>query len=116
MPSLKWLRHAFAVETAAPVRPTPEQQAVIDRVCRTIVAKNLTIPAIAFLEMSRPLGFVGAQAIHFFTPLVSAIGDPASMQHFAAFLEQRQAVDYLLKAIEHESAAARPPASTDGEQ
>ncbi|MBX3438735.1 MAG: hypothetical protein KF861_14670 [Planctomycetaceae bacterium] len=99
MSSLKWLKHAFAVDAAAPRGPTAEQSAVIDRLCREIVRRRLTTPAVIYLEMSRPLGFVAAQALHFFTPLISALTDSEGHRHFAEFLESRHAIDFLLDRL-----------------
>lgn len=115
MRSLEWLRHAFAVETAEAVEPTDEQRAIIDRVCRAIVRRRLTTPAILYLEMSRPLGFLTAQAIHFFSPIIGALTDAQGHRHFAAFLEQRGAVDYLLERLEEIDRDSSPRRRRDAE-
>ncbi|MGD9856555.1 MAG: hypothetical protein AB7U20_16530 [Planctomycetaceae bacterium] len=110
MPSLDWLKHAFAVGTAERLEPAVEQSEVVDRLCGEIVRRGLTTPAIVYLEMSRPLGFLAAQAIHFFTPLIAALTDAQEHRHFADFLEQRGAIDYLLgriDAIEREGSPRR---------
>lgn len=100
MPSLEWFKHAFAIEAAESVEPTEQQRAIVDRLCDEIVRRKLTTPAILYLEMSRPLGFLAAQAIHFFTPLIAAFTDAQGHRHFAEFLEHRGAIDYLLERIE----------------
>ena len=99
-PTLKdWLRHAFAVDDG-PLEPTPPQQAIAERLCREVVRRHLTTPALAFLEMSRPMNFLGAQAIHFFSPLLSALSDAQGHRHFAEFLEHRGSIEYLCRKIE----------------
>ena len=105
---MRWLTHAFAVDPPGPAEPTPEQRAVADSVCREIVRRHLTTPALMFLEMSRPLNFVGAQALHFFAPFLSAVTSADGHKHFATLLEQRGSVDYLCRRIEElEAEAAR---------
>lgn len=103
---MHWLKHAFAVEPTGPVEPTPEQEAAVDAVCRQIVKRHLTTPSLLFLEMSRPLNYLGAQALHFFGPLLSVLTHRKGHQHFAAFLEHRGAIDYLCRRIEELEAQA----------
>jgi hypothetical protein len=100
MAFLNAFKHAFAVEPADPVEPTDEQRPVAERLCREIVRRRLTVPALMFLEMSRPLGYLASQAIHFFTPLIAAVSDAQGHKHLAAFLERRQSVEYLCRRIE----------------
>ncbi len=97
---MRWLKHAFAVDPTGPVQPTAEQQAAVDAVCRQIVKRHLTTPSLLFLEMSRPLNYVGAQMLHFFGPFLSVLTNRKGHQHFAAFLEHRGAIDYLCRRIE----------------
>jgi hypothetical protein len=100
-----WLKHAFAVD-AGPINPTPEQLEMVDRLAREVVRRGMTVPALAFLEMTQPLNFVAAQALHFFQPLLSAVFDTRKQQQFAEFLEHRGSMDFLCRAIER---AAAPP-------
>lgn len=104
----KGLKHAFAVEKPGTAEPTPAQAAIVDRVCREVVRRRLTAPALVALEMSRPLNFVTAQAIHFFDPVLQTFGDVQAAREFANFLEQRGSVDYLAKRIAEMD--ADPPA------
>ncbi len=105
---MRWLKHAFAVDSPGPAEPTPEQHAAVDAVCRQIVKRHLTTPTLVFLEMSRPLNYVGSQVLHFFGPILSMITQRRGHQHFAAFLEHRGAIDYLCRRIEElEAQAAR---------
>lgn len=94
-----WLKHAFAVD-AGPIDPTPEQLEMVDRLAHEVVRRGMTVPALAFLEMTQPLNFVAAQALHFFQPLLSAVFDTRKQQQFAEFLEHRGAIDFLCRAIE----------------
>lgn len=100
MALLDAFKHAFAVESADPIEPTDEQRPVVERLCREIVRRRLSVPALLALEMSRPLGYLAAQAIHFLTPLIATVTDAEGHKHLAAFLERRQSVEYLCTRIE----------------
>lgn len=103
------LKHAFAVESTDPIEPTDEQRPVVERLCREVVRRRLTVPALMALEMSRPLGYLAAQTIHFFTPLIASVTDAQGHKHLAAFLERRQSVEYLCRRIEQlEAELSRP--------
>lgn len=95
------LRHAFAVDAPGPAEPNDAQRPVVDRLCKEVVRRHLTTPALIFLEMSRPLNYLSAQAMHFFQPIVEVLFDTVSYAHFAAFLEQRGSVEYICRRIEH---------------
>ena len=106
---MNWLKHAFAVDRDRSVEPTDAQRAVVSRVCRAIVRRRLTTPALLFLEMVRPLNYLTAQTMHFFAPIVTAVVDRQGYECFAAFLECRGSVEYLcrqLEAMEAEQDAA----------
>lgn len=94
------LRHAFAIESAGRVEPSEQQRVLIDGLCHEIARRGLTTLAILYLEMSRPLGFVTAQAIHFFSPIINLFTDRQGHREFAKFLEHRGAIDYLLDRLE----------------
>jgi len=97
---VKWLKHAFAVEPDGPAEPTDAQQAVVHEVCRAIVRRRMTTPALMFLEMTRPLNYLAAQTMHFFAPVLTAVVDREGYRQFAEFLEHRGSVDYLCRQIE----------------
>ncbi len=107
-----WLKHAFATKPAQ-AELTPQQQSVVDRVCHAVVARKMTTPTLAFLEMSRPLNYISSQAIHFFTPILSALVDTKAVECFATVLERRDAVDILCTRIEQIEKAVVKSASTD---
>lgn len=95
-----WLRHAFAIDPPGPAIPTETQFTVVDRVCREIVRRRLTTPAILLLEFSRPLNYLGAQMLHFFLPLVSTLTNSDGYREFSAYLEQRGSIDYICRHLE----------------
>ena len=94
------LAHAFAVEPEGPSEPTKAQRHIVDKVCREIVRRQLSTPTLTLLELTRPVNYLCAQAIHYFSPFLSAVMDARGHRHFAEFLESRGAIDYLCRRIE----------------
>lgn len=97
---MEWLKRAFAIDPPGPATPTELQKAVVDRICREIIKRRLTTPALLFLESWRPMNYLSAQALHYFAPLVSVLADAQQYTAFADFLAQRGSVDYLCVRIE----------------
>jgi len=89
------LRHAFAVPERRELAVTEEARVLVDRVCRALIDRQMADPALVLLEMSRPLNYVGAQALHALTPLLGAVADPKMVAALAGFLEQRGSVEYV---------------------
>lgn len=100
-----FFRNAFALDDGKPCEPTPAQRAVLERLAGEVAKRRLTGPAIAFLEMSRPLNGLGAAVIQFFTPVAATLANPESLREFAEFLEKRGSVDYLCRMLETAEAA-----------
>ncbi|AMV21680.1 hypothetical protein [Planctomyces sp. SH-PL14] len=94
------LRNAFAVPERKEVELTDEVRRRIDGVCETLIQRNLAAPAVVLLEMSRPMNYVGAQALHALTPLLAAVAEPARVTELAAFFEQRGSVEYVIGRLE----------------
>jgi hypothetical protein len=94
----KWLRNAFAIERD--FAPTEEELQLAERLCHEIVRREIVLPALTFLEMSRPLNGIGAQTVHFFTPVLSTIFDPQQCRRMAEFLERRGSIDWLCTKLE----------------
>lgn len=97
---MRWLKHAFAVEPDGPAEPTGSEREIAERVCREVVRRRMATPALMFLEISRPLNYLGSQAMHFFAPIVTALVEKDGYRTFAAFLERRGSIDYLCRQIE----------------
>lgn len=98
------LKHAFAVDPPGAFEPSVEQQPVIDWICVQIAKRHLTTPGLIFLEMSRPLNWMTAQAMHVFRLWLNMLLAKRRYEdyvHFSEFLEHRGSIDYLMKRIEH---------------
>lgn len=89
------LRHAFAVPKRSELVVTDDARVLVDRVCLALIARGMADPAIVLLEMSRPMNYVGAQALHALQPLLGAVADPRAVAALAGFLEQRGSVEYV---------------------
>ena len=94
------LSHAFAIDPEGPSEPTEEQARIIDGLCREIARRRLTTPALFYLEISRPLNYVGSQFLHFIRPILSVMLDTRSLELFASFLEKRGSVETLVARLE----------------
>lgn len=101
----EFLRNAFALDDGKPCEPSPEERAVLERLAAEVARRRLVGPAIAFLEMSRPLNGLGAAVIQFFTPVAATLANPDSLRELAEFLEKRGSVDYLCRMLESAEAA-----------
>ena len=101
------IKHAFAVEDPEDFAPTEKERVAAEKVCEEVVRRRMTLPASMLLEMSRPLNYLGAQALHFFTPFASVLVDAKSWEDFASFVERRGSVEYLIRTIEDCEAAAK---------
>ena len=97
---LNWLKHAFASETSTTAVPTVSQAETIDRVCREIARRQMTLPAQLLFESSLPLHFLAGQMLRFVEPFLAILLDPAEIRDFAAFLEQRGSVEYICRRLD----------------
>lgn len=109
---MSWWKHAFAVEPDGPAQPTPEQQPVIDAWCRRIVEREMALPAILFLESSRPLGPLAAQSLIFLQPWFELVLDRNELRLLTSFLEKRGSFDYLCSRLEEMSTVTATPSAT----
>ena len=49
------IRNAFAVDKPGAAEPTERQGEICDTVCKAVVRRGMTLPALMALEMGRPL-------------------------------------------------------------
>ncbi len=76
------------------------RQQLIDRLARRIVDLGLAAPAILFIEMNKPLAFLGAQLLLVAQPFLSIGLKDADLRDFAAILEERGGVEELIERLE----------------
>ncbi|MCK9224519.1 MAG: hypothetical protein M0R46_03880 [Candidatus Muirbacterium halophilum] len=72
----------------------------ITELANMVVNRNMTVPAILFLEAYRPLSFIGSQAMLVFKPVVSLIRSFKSYDILQKILEERDGIEIVIKEIE----------------
>jgi hypothetical protein len=80
---------------------------LLDRVAGEVASRRLSVPAILFLESSKPLSFVGSQFLVFMEPFVKTFFTSALYDRFAALMEDRENYERLIQKIEAREAASR---------
>ena len=105
------VQHAFAVEPdGQPL--SAEDLALLERVADAVVAREMAVPAVVFLESVGPMNFLGSQALHFFTPILEVVLSRPDLERVALLLERRDMLPRLTALIERQAeirrAAARP--------
>ncbi len=80
--------------------PEDEQHVLLERLAQWIVRRNLTTPAILFLETGKPLNFLGSQLLIAFSPFVQAFFKGDRYHKIALILEKDENVELLLQLIE----------------
>jgi len=83
---------------------TQKQQELVDRVADKIVKYRMTVPALLFLESVRPLNFIGSQAMLMFQPFLGVLFNHHDLEIFRQFLEKRENMEVLMRAIEEKEA------------
>jgi hypothetical protein len=80
--------------------PQHEQRELLEKVAIQVVKRRLTAPAILFLEMCKPLNFLGSQALIALNPFVQSIFNTTEFQKFALVIEKDANVELLIRLIE----------------
>ena len=109
------LKHAFAVEPSGATEPTEDERQLVNRLCRAIVRRGLTSPALIALECSRPLNFIGSQFLLFVAPIAEIIFPRDKYRTLIRFLERRGSIEYTCQQLERMSGASDGlPGEDDG--
>lgn len=77
-----------------------EDKALIEKIAGKIVERRLTVIAILFLEMGKPLSFIGSSLLAFLEPVLQSIISFEDIERFRIILEDRDNVEYLIQQIE----------------
>ena len=77
-----------------------DQQALLEKVANQIVKRRMPVPAILFLEICKPLNFLGSQILIGFNPFLQAIVNTNELQKFALIIEKDANVELLIHLIE----------------
>lgn len=79
---------------------TLRRKELIERVALRIAELRLTAPAILFLEMNKPLAFLGAQFLLVSQPILNIGMNDRDLRDLALLLEDRRGVDDLIVRLE----------------
>ena len=77
---------------------------LMEKLSGEIVSRQLTVPAIIFLESIKPLSVLGNQLLVFANPLVSLVVSSGNYYKFVRMIEDRENIEQLILAIERENA------------
>lgn len=91
-------KHAFA--TGGVKLEDRDAMALISKLADFVVKRNMSVPAIMFLESVRPLNYVGSQTMVFFKPILSRFFTRDEYDKLATILENREVIDLLIKEID----------------
>ncbi len=73
---------------------------IIDWLAFRVMRYQMETPAVAFLEMSRPLSFIGSQAVHFFAPVADVLFGHPFASEVGFLMQDRSNIDRLVARIE----------------
>jgi hypothetical protein len=76
------------------------RQQLIERVAQQIAGRGMTAPAILFLEMHKPLAFLGAQLLWIAQPFLSIGLNNADLRDLITVIEDRAGVEELIERLE----------------
>ena len=77
-----------------------DDKVFLTRMAEEVIARRLTTPSIFFLEMMKPLNFVGSQAMIFFGPIISAFVKTDGYYRAAELFEEHSSVEFLICELE----------------
>ena len=77
-----------------------DDEAILDAIAARIAKMGLGVPAIFFLESSKPLSFLGSQFLVFVEPFVKTFVDIKNYDRFCLMMEDRKNVEKLIQKVE----------------
>jgi hypothetical protein len=77
-----------------------EDEELLRKVATKVVSMRMTVPAIFFLESSKPLAFLGSQLLIFFEPFVQTLFNIRQYQRFALLMEHHENWERLIRKME----------------
>ena len=79
---------------------TKDDKAFLSKLAHKIVDLKLVTPSIFFLEMAKPLNFIGSQTMVFFGPIISAFVKTDGYYRAAEIFENHNSIEFLIQEIE----------------
>jgi len=79
---------------------TEQDRILLDKIAKKIAYLGLSTPAIFFIEMHKPMNFLGSQLLVFLEPILWGFFNSDEFRRFALILEKRDTLEVLLRRIE----------------
>lgn len=79
---------------------TQDDKNFLSRLAKKIFEYQMITPSIFFLEMAKPLNFIGSQTMVFFGPIISAFVKTDGYYKAAEIFENHHSVEFLIQEIE----------------
>ena len=79
---------------------TIDDKNFLTKIAKKIIELKLVTTAIFFLEMAKPLNFIGSQTMVFFGPIVSAFVKTDGYYRAAELFESNVSVEFLISELE----------------
>ena len=79
---------------------TNDDKAFLTKLAKKIDELKLITPSIFFLEMVKPLNFIGSQTMVFFGPIISAFVKTDGYYKAAELFEQHSSAEFLICELE----------------
>ena len=76
------------------------QENLLKRLADKIIQMGMITPAIFFLEMNKPLNFIGSQLMLIFEPFAQLVFNYADYHTFVLMMEKRDNIEKLIRMIE----------------
>ena len=82
-----------------------QSEQLIEHLTKQISRWRLTVPAILFLQVTRPLTFIASQGLLLAQPLLSFVYDAPRIEDYAQLLSDKASIDQLVSRLEEEEQA-----------
>ena len=79
---------------------TERQEELLEKVARRVVDMRVSAMAIFLLESTKPLSYLGSQAMVFFQPIIQTAFNFKDYETVTEMIENRDNVEYLIRRIE----------------
>ncbi len=76
------------------------EEELIKLTAKKIVDRHLSVPSILFLDITKPLNFIGAQFLNFFGPFIEPFFSKGQFYKYTKMLEKRENIEKILIEIE----------------
>lgn len=77
-----------------------EERKLLEKLADTVVKWHMTVPAIFFLEMHKPVSYIGSQFMIVMSPIMHMLFPAEQYDRVQKLMEDRQNIETLLCLIE----------------